>query len=97
MKLQGKVAIVTGAASGFGGSHRPPVRGETGPGSPSPTSRRRRPRRWRAPIGEDKAIAVRTDVSSRADIDALLAETTRGSARRTSSSTTPATPTATGR
>ncbi len=76
MKLQGKVAIVTGAASGFGEATAR-LYAENGARVAIADLAAEKAEAVARSIGEDKAIAVRTDVSSRADIDALLAETTR--------------------
>lgn len=76
MKLQGKVAIVTGAASGFGeATARLFV--ENGARVAIADLAGEKAEAVARSIGEDKALAVRTDVSSRADIDRLLEEVNR--------------------
>lgn len=76
MKLQGKVAIVTGAASGFGeATARLFV--ENGARVAIADLAGEKAETVARSIGEDKALAVRTDVSSRADIDRLLEEVNR--------------------
>lgn len=76
MKLQGKVAVVTGAASGFGeATARLFV--ENGARVAIADLAGEKAEAVARSLGEDKALAVRTDVSSRADIDRLLQEVNR--------------------
>lgn len=74
MKLENKIAIVTGAASGFGEAiaHRFV---EAGARVVIADLNLDKAQTVAAALGEGKAIAVRTDVSKRADIDGLLAAT----------------------
>ena len=76
MKLDNKIAIVTGAASGFGEAiaHRFV---ENGARVAIADLNEAKAIAVARTLGETKAIAVRTDVSSRPDIDRLLAEVTR--------------------
>ncbi|GGF15231.1 alcohol dehydrogenase [Aliidongia dinghuensis] len=77
MKLENKIAIVTGAASGFGEAiaHRFVENGARV--VIADLNAEKAAAVARALRGETRAIAVRTDVSSRSDIDKLLAEATR--------------------
>ena len=77
MKLENKIAIVTGAASGFGEAiaHRFVENGARV--VIADLNAEKAAAVARALGGETRAIAVRTDVSSRSDIDKLLAEATR--------------------
>ena len=76
MKLEGKVAIVTGAASGFGEATAR-LFAENGARVAIADLAEEKAEAVARSIGADKAFAVRTDVSSRADIDRLLAEVNR--------------------
>ncbi|MEN3209921.1 SDR family oxidoreductase [Methylorubrum populi] len=75
MKLLNKIAIVTGAASGFGEAiaHRFVENGARVAIADLNADKAAAVARA---LGEDKAIAVRTDVSSRPDIERLIAEVT---------------------
>ncbi|MCY1643173.1 SDR family oxidoreductase [Methylorubrum sp. SL192] len=75
MKLLGKTAIVTGAASGFGEAiaHRFVENGARVAIADLNADKAAAVARA---LGEDKAIAVRTDVSSRPDIERLIAVVT---------------------
>ncbi len=74
MKLESKIAIVTGAASGFGEATAR-LFAENGARVVIADLNLDKAEAVAASIGSDRAIAVRTDVSSRPDIDALLART----------------------
>jgi 3-oxoacyl-[acyl-carrier protein] reductase len=76
VKLQNKIAIITGAASGFGEATAR-LYAENGAKVAIADLAAEKAEAVARSIGEDKAIAVRTDVSSRADIDNLVAEVTR--------------------
>ena len=87
MKLEGKVAVVTGGARGIGGAI---VKRYAAEGArvavadldgPRPSGRRRRDRRG--------AFAVRLDVTKRDSIDAMVARPSAQAAASTSWSTTP--------
>lgn len=75
MKLLNKIAIVTGAASGFGEAiaHRFVENGARVAIADLNADKAAAVARA---LGQDKAIAVRTDVSSRPDIERLIAEVT---------------------
>lgn len=75
MKLLNKIAIVTGAASGFGEAiaHRFVENGARVAIADLNADKAAAVARA---LGEDKAIALRTDVSSRPDIERLIAEVT---------------------
>ncbi len=74
MDLNGKVAVITGAASGFGEAtaHR---FAEHGAKVVIVDLNLEKAQDVADAIGDDKAIAVRADVSKRADIDAVVAQT----------------------
>src|ERR1700712_2129964 len=74
MELNGKIAIVTGAASGFGEAiaHRFAAQGAK---VVIVDLNEAKAKTVAAAIGESKAIGVRADVTSRADIDAMVATT----------------------
>ncbi|MGY2046696.1 SDR family oxidoreductase [Methylobacterium sp. JK268] len=75
MKLENKIAVVTGAASGFGeATARLFV--ENGARVAIADLNGDKAAEVARSLGEERAIAVRTDVSSRPDIDRLLAEVT---------------------
>ena len=74
MKLHNKIAIVTGAASGFGEATAR-LFAENGARVVIADLNLEKAEAVAASIGADRAIAVRTDVSSRPDIDALLVRT----------------------
>jgi len=75
MDLTGKVALITGAASGFGEAiaHR---YAKLGAKVVIVDLNEEKAKVVAASIGNDKAIGVRADVTSRADIDAALKATT---------------------
>jgi 3-oxoacyl-[acyl-carrier protein] reductase len=74
MDLNGKVAIVTGAASGFGEAIAHRFAGQ-GAKVVIVDLNEDKAKAVASAIGEGKAIGVRADVTSRADIDAMVAET----------------------
>lgn len=74
MDLQGKVALITGAASGFGEAiaHRYAALGAR---VVIVDLNEDKAKAVAAEIGEDRAIGVRCDVTARADVDAAVAAT----------------------
>ena len=91
VRLMGRVAVVTGAASGIGLGHRPAARRRRARRRPA---RPQRPgRRGGAPpscgTGGTKAMGLEVDVADRDSVDAAVAEA-RGDARGRSASSSPA-------